>query len=338
MLVPRFWAEFRLERSHGGKSAIFRRWGWSDDSEAAALHHAEARALEAFQQWHSGITVRRRESKVAYNGAEGTPIREEIVDRVDRAVVTRNSYGALCLNTPDVLFADIDFRTSPPLLLSIVTGCLFGIFGTAFVLAGGMLGNVLGWIGLALGAVLGWIGGILGVIIGLAFARVLHRRIVDLQGGLERIALRRIQNLLAHRTDWSLRVYRTPAGLRLLATHAPFDPRGEAAQALFQAVRADPLFVRMCRNQNCFRARLTPKPWRVGVGHNGLNGHLVWPIPADRLAERRDWIERYDEACRGFAACKFLATSGNPAPHTNVREVVRYHDKACRAEQDLPLA
>jgi hypothetical protein len=30
------------------------------------------------------------------------------VSRHDHAIVTRNSYGPLCLNTPNVLFADLD--------------------------------------------------------------------------------------------------------------------------------------------------------------------------------------------------------------------------------------
>ncbi|MEQ1893799.1 MAG: hypothetical protein ABL998_14750, partial [Planctomycetota bacterium] len=34
--------------------------------------------------------------------AEGVPIREEIVSEHDAAVITRNGYGARCLNTPNV--------------------------------------------------------------------------------------------------------------------------------------------------------------------------------------------------------------------------------------------
>jgi hypothetical protein len=38
-----------------------------------------------------------------YNGAAGVPIREEIVGRHGETVITRNSYGARCLNMPNVL-------------------------------------------------------------------------------------------------------------------------------------------------------------------------------------------------------------------------------------------
>jgi hypothetical protein len=42
-----------------------------------------------------------------WNG--GTPIREEVLERRDESVMTRNSYGAHCLNTENVAIADIDF-------------------------------------------------------------------------------------------------------------------------------------------------------------------------------------------------------------------------------------
>lgn len=51
---------------------------------------------------------------MAYNGAQGVPIREEVLERHGDTVITRNGYGAKCLNTPDVLFADVDFDTALP--------------------------------------------------------------------------------------------------------------------------------------------------------------------------------------------------------------------------------
>jgi hypothetical protein len=42
------------------------------------------------------------------------PIGEEIVSRHGDAVITRNSYGALGLNTPDTVFADVDVDEGGP--------------------------------------------------------------------------------------------------------------------------------------------------------------------------------------------------------------------------------
>ena len=117
MLVPRHWAEARLQHREGRRTVTVRRFGWSDESEAQAQAHAEARAREALDRVLAGEALPRNERRVAYNGADGMPIREEIVDRHGEAIVTRNGYGALCLNTPDLLFADIDFAPRPSSVL-----------------------------------------------------------------------------------------------------------------------------------------------------------------------------------------------------------------------------
>ena len=110
MIVPQFWAEGRIQERIDGRQLTVRRFGWSDDSPVAAQAHADQRTREAFERIVGGEKLERRERKVAYNGADGMPIREEIVERHGEDIVTRNGYGARCLNTPDVLFVDVDFE------------------------------------------------------------------------------------------------------------------------------------------------------------------------------------------------------------------------------------
>src|SRR5690349_7262445 len=102
MLIPRFWAEARARHRERTRQITIRRFGWSDASQDEAQAMAEARANEALQRAIRGEILIRREASVAYGGV-GLPIREEILEIVGRNVVTRNSYGARCLNTPDVL-------------------------------------------------------------------------------------------------------------------------------------------------------------------------------------------------------------------------------------------
>src|SRR5262245_4963295 len=113
MIVPTFWAEGRIQHRHAGRQVTVRRFGWSDESQAEAQANADSRAREALDRILTGEKLPRREPKVAYNGAQGVPIREEIVARHREIVLTRNSYGALCLNTPNVLFADVDLIDQP---------------------------------------------------------------------------------------------------------------------------------------------------------------------------------------------------------------------------------
>ena len=121
MIVPQYWAESRVQVRREGRQVTVRRFGWSDISPQDAQAQADTRAQEALERILSGENLRRREPKLAYNGAEGVPIREEIVSRQGETVITRNVYGALCLNTPNVLFADIDLQYDPSCRLTLFT-------------------------------------------------------------------------------------------------------------------------------------------------------------------------------------------------------------------------
>src|SRR5262245_52830538 len=145
MIVPDFWAEARRQHRDGRKQVTVRRFGWSTASESEALAMAETRAAEALRRILAGEKLDRRERKTAYNGAHGVPIREEVLERHGDEVITRNSYGAHCLNTPRALFADIDFEAETgirPILavlatfaaLSLLAGFQTGRWGLAIVL------------------------------------------------------------------------------------------------------------------------------------------------------------------------------------------------------------
>ena len=126
MIVPQYWAEGRIQHKKAGKQVTMRRFGWSDESEEAAQEMADARTEEALQKFLSGEKLEKYEPKIAYNGADGVPIREEIVDRLGENILTRNSYGALCINSPDVFFIDVDFSEHRP--FRYLTRAIFLIF------------------------------------------------------------------------------------------------------------------------------------------------------------------------------------------------------------------
>ena len=109
MIVPEYWAEARRTAQLGTKAINLHRFGWSNISPEDAQAMAEARVEEASARLRAGETLPRRELKLPYNGSEGVPIREEVLARHGEVVITRNAYGAHCLNTEQALFADIDF-------------------------------------------------------------------------------------------------------------------------------------------------------------------------------------------------------------------------------------
>lgn len=323
MIVPNYWAEARASVRVKGRGVTLRRFGWSDTSLANAQAQAELRVAEAAQRAASGEQVPRRERKLAYNGAEGLPIREEVLARHGEAVITRNAYGARCLNVPDLLIADVDFDTKPPPVQRLGLELMLILVGIA---TGLMVGKGL----------IAVIGGLAMYVSGSFVARLLFRRSLDASAGYAR---RRMRDFIAAHPDWRLRVYRTPAGLRLIATHARLLPTSEAARTFFKAAGVDPVYARMCLNQNCFRARLSAKPWRIGI-HDHLKPRPgVWPIAPERTAAREDWVRRYEREAEAYAACRYEETLGGGTDDAGLAALVALHDAESKVLDDIrPLA
>lgn len=334
MIIPRYWAEARLQHREGRRQVTLRRFGWSEESEEAAQAHADARVREAMDRVLAGEPLPRRERRVAYNGAEGVPIREQVVDRHGDSVITRNGYGALCLNTPNVLFADMDASEDD---LRFRHGCLLVIAGTIVVAAALRLAGMVNLAAaIAIGFASAWA---VSWLVDWLYGRFVARpRARDRRQQWDAHALARIRAFAESHRDWRLRVYRTPAGFRLLAMHRTFDPLDVEVQACFEALDVDPTYARMCRNQRCFRARISPKPWRIGLQRLRAPYSAAWRAEHADLSERLDWIRRYDTAASRFASCRFVETLGQGAEVPEAIAVRDAHDLFCRADQDLPLA
>lgn len=335
MFIPRYWSEAaHCERYPDRRQVTVRRFGWSSTSQEDADVHARRRVEEALAVLRDGGPealrgFTRRERKVAYSGADGLPIREEIIHELPEAdvVVTRNSYGALCLNTTSAMFVDIDRLESRV----GISGCLGAALGA---IAGAIVGPTLldrGWMISAL------LGAVVLTAVTRTLARFLERR--DLRHrDLLAWATQRTRAWCEHHPDWRVVAYETPAGVRLLPVHAPFDAGDESTFEFMTFVSADPLYQRMCRLQKCFRARVSPKPWRAGMRERFRAGG-TWPVQDPiKLAMRRDWVEAYERRAGDFASCRFADTVGDGRPDAGVEAVRRIHDDMCQAEARLDLA
>lgn len=325
MIVPQFWAEGRIQERHKGRQMTVRRFGWSDHSPAEAQAMADTRARQAMDTMLAGQNVLRREPKMPYNGADGVPIREEVLSRHGPMVVTRNIYGARCLNTPDALFVDIDFHDETPWQLTAAVFAVLAVSAFAlrnrfdslmFMIAAGMLALVFSR---GLASRLFW----------------LFRRVT---ASAEQVALRRVREFARTHPGWNFRIYRTPAGLRALATHATFDAGSDEAATCFKSLGADPTYARMCHHQRCFRARLSPKPWRIGIAAHIKPRPGVWPVAPERLPARQEWVRAYEKTAQGYAACHFIENCGSGVIHPEVAPVIELHDGLSQAMSKLPLA
>lgn len=324
MLIPLYWAEARLQERVRGRQVTLRRFGWSDLSANLAQLHAEERVHEAMAQVIAGKALAKRDLKRTYGGAFGLPIREEVISKHGAAVITRNSYGALCLNTPNVLFADIDFPSGRDArlenalsLLVVVATVSAAYFARSW------------WVTLAafLSALfLRWL---------LSFS--LHALRRKIHGSPEAQALARVDVQARLRPAWRMNIYRTPAGLRVLVLHASFDPADPEVHAFLQAIHSDPAYMHMVRLQHCFRARLTPKPWRIKLERIPA-GRMVWPYRERWFELRRQWIAKYTEKSRGYAACRLLLEVGTGPLDQDAEAVRQVHDHYCQIGTNLPLA
>jgi hypothetical protein len=225
MNFPPFWAK--------GTSGDFSCWRWSFNSTAEAQSLANQAAQQLADHFRGGGVPQKH-----HGYYPNRPFREPVLREIKNgagevaAVVTRNSYGCVVLNTARVMFVDVDLPEPKP--------------------AGGLWKKLFG------------------------------KPEVAPPGNPQAEAIAKAEAWTRNHPDWGWRIYRTRAGLRLLATHALFDPEIAVSDGVFEALGADPLYRRLCKTQKCFRARLTPKYWRC----RGNRPPARWPFE-DEKAERR---------------------------------------------------
>lgn len=115
------------------------------------------------------------------------------------------------------------------------------------------------------------------------------------------------------------RLYRTPAGVRAILACAETDPNSGYVETVMNVLDADPLYYHLCRKQNCYRARLTPKPRRINM--KSLN--QSWPVDEAKIRERENWVAGYRSVAAGYAACSFIEAIGE----TQSSSTIDLHDR-----------
>lgn len=280
MLIPRCWklVEAKFPDRSGGTIQLSA-WGCGDD-EAAAELDGQQRLERVAAGLNSGKVPEQ------WYGYPDRPVREEILQTFDGptndpesqvAVVTRNGYGALILNTARMLFLDID-------------------------LALGLGQTIRSWFG---------------------------------QSPSEQTKLTQLQHLLSAQGHTTFRIYRTAAGFRVIGLGREYDPAGREAEELMIATGTDQQFRRLCKVQKCFRARLTPKPWRCGVPRPWIR----FPY-RDATAEQamREWIAKYERESAHYATCQFLTEVGSMPASSDEAILLELHDGITKAMSGSPLA
>ena len=89
--------------------------------------------------------------------------------------------------------------------------------------------------------------------------------VLDTLGDLRRLDEEHVKSEAFRFADQSYRVYRTHSGCRVICTSTCVSWRemGWAAAHFMRFLGGDPKYIKLCDFMECYRARLTPKPWRV---------------------------------------------------------------------------
>lgn len=159
--------------------------------------------------------------------------------------------------------------------------------------------------------------------------RGLRQRLEALFRGIrdEQRLLAALYDMSRREESFGARLYRTAHGCRLILRGVGL---GSAEQRrLFAALNVDPLYSKLCDSQQCWRARLSPKPFRLGLPR--------FPQPEESLGASEaiaDWVSRYEECTAHLSVCRLIDTVGRDIDDP----VLDYHDRVTRArESDLPL-
>lgn len=331
MLIPRYWSKSTTTAvAPDGRSIPVEIWRGSRTSaaEAEALARETAERVAARIRAGEGFPDR-------YTYGE-RDLREAVVRELPagaggetETALTRNAYGAVVLNSTRACFIDVDTAarepagggahhpsSAPGAGLRPVADRILGMFGV----------RTEGTVGSILDAVLGPSGG------GEPASQNAPAAPAPTASDP---ALAKLRSWIAAHPEWAVRVYRTSAGLRYLVTHAVFAPGDAESEAAMKAMGADPDYVKLCRVRKSFRARLTPKPWRIGLPKPPHR------FPFESPAEERevaDWVRRYDSASQGRATCHFVEAIGSGVVHPEIEPILRLHDEHAHATSNLPLA
>ena len=308
-----------------------RRWGWSDLSQEDAEKHADERVAQAQEEalklgWpgNPDLKILRREPKTEYNGAYGVPIREEIVQEEGMDIITRNSYGSLCLNTPDVMIVDVDdldlihqFRQSK---LDRGGGKVIHAGFFTFITLSIILSNDSNFWQSGL---LAWITYLVGVHL---VGKIKENRWFKAMGG----AVGWLRDKLTEEGgSWAL--YRTPAGARAIRLDGEDHPDENSSIEKLDRLGSDRNYKALCRKQRCYRARLTPKPWRIDFERWG---GPVWPLDEKNTELRKRWVSSYDRARQGWGACLWVEDLGKGETNQRNKTVRDLHDQWALPKDD----
>ena len=290
----RFWARGTENINTPDGQKNFTAYGFSNESVEDALRVAHERALA-----NANARGRTHSSDQQYY-ANNVPLREEIIQELvaadnEKVVISRNKYGCLVLNTPHVFFADID----KPARTSSEENPLATVVGFFQNLFGGNEPDTK-----------------------------------EPEDSFENGVIEKIEQLINQHHGMIIRLYRTSNGFRAMIMNETIPCQLAKSHQLLNAFGSDELYVSLCRSQDCYRARLTPKPWRCGMRQHNTRYPFLNQSEQDRFLQ---WQADYEKRSVNFATCALIGNFGNGVVDQTCQQIAEVHDTYA-LNGNLPLA
>lgn len=149
----------------------------------------------------------------------------------------------------------------------------------------------------------------------------------------ERIIAKLDKLLAGQYKDLAMRVYETPKGIRCIVNNREFKAASPETEKILKAFNNDWLYGILCRKQDCFRARLTAKPYRCKV--HKLKSRFPRTSEAD-IEEYENWKKIYDEKSKNYSSCRFIKQINDE--NGQFKEIIKIHDRICGAFEKKHLA
>ena len=125
------------------------------------------------------------------------------------------------------------------------------------------------------------------------------------------------------------RIYETAKGIRVIGKKY-LDPANRKYSRLMSKLNVDWLYLILSRKQNCYRARLTPKPYRLGI----KTIKVRTPLDCETQTYK-DWSVLYDTAALNYTVAKYVKSIGQDFSY---EKAIKFHDQQCKSSKDLKLA
>jgi hypothetical protein len=275
MYVAKYWSRAETHSPTDlQRKTILVQYGHSYESQDEANAMARQRLHTLVESAKKGLNEDLRHALTDYLHAD--PLREEFIrdEKLGTVlfVITRNSYGCLVLNVDRVMFVDLDFNPLPFLAR----------------LKKNMIDKLLPFLRKKK----------------IRQAQLTWNTHPDLKSQTPRseaelIKIHELNKYCQAHSDFGGRIYRTPNGLRMLVTSDFYLADSERAQNIMSELGSDKIYIRLCKIQRCFRARLTPKPWRCGFKRHQLR----FPYTPQDQTLFNEWLSIYQQKKQNYQAC-----------------------------------